>query len=871
MAVDPEALLRRLDEAGFRVEASTLRTSGALGQGADPATEEIDPCPDRLGPFEIVGELGRGGHGVVLLGAQRRPVRRLAAVKLLKRGMDSGGVVARFRAEQQALALIDHRAVVTVFESGIAADGRPWFAMPLVAGVAITVHADLEGLGLGARLRLFREAALGVQHAHERGVLHRDLKPSNILVGVEGGAMQPRVIDFGIAKAIDATDPLVSHVTSSGVPLGTPAYMAPEQASGHAEIRSDVWSLGVILGELLTGARPLDREPSRGADGRVDAGRFMRPSDRLARWRAVDARAAEEAARIRGLEPDALVAALRGDLDSIVGRCLEEDPARRYPGALQLVEDIDRHLAGRPVVARPPSALYRAARFARRNRWGVAAATVVALALVAATAVSARSASRSRAEAEAARAVTDFLVAMLGSADPWRPGGQPDVRVREALDAAARKLERGEFSGRPAEAARIELAIGRARLQLGLASEALPSLQRAVRHLRETGASGGRDVAEALHRLGLCQQALGDLAGSERSLREALGLLEAHEGIDAGPSLQLRNDLALCLQDRGDGAAAEALYRGVLAALDRAPDSHPEIRSGTLGNLGMLLQAMGRLDEAQPRIEAALEANRARLGPDDLELAMDWNNLGLLQKDRGSLDSAERSLREALRILSGGLDAGHPNIALVEINLADLLQRMGRGPEAIDLLRQAAASIRRAYGPDHPELARASNMLGFTLRDAGQSAESEDAFREAVRIWRVSSGGDHPDLATGLNNLARAAQDSGRAAEALSLADEAVAMIGRVVGEDDPRRWVLLARRGAILSDLGRWAEADAALRSALVGLERIEAPPSRRRTVVDALAKCHEAWARAEASEERKVDAEAWRSRSASLADAPR
>jgi non-specific serine/threonine protein kinase/serine/threonine-protein kinase len=765
--------------------------------------------------------------------------------------------------------MMDHRAVATVFEAGTAADGRPWFAMPLVAGVPITVHADLERLGVEARLRLFREAALGVMHAHERGVLHRDLKPSNILVGVERGAAQPRVIDFGIAKAIDATNPLVTHATMGESILGTPAYMSPEQVAGRADVRSDVWALGVILGELLAGVRPLDREPSRGPDGRLESALFVRPSERFQRWLRLDAPVASEAASARGCTPESLTVALQGDLDAIVGHCMEEDAGRRYPSVSALIEDIDRHLSGRPVIARPASAAYLAARFARRHRWGVAAAAVVVTALIAATIVSVRAAIVARGEARASRAVTDFLVQMLGAADPWRPGGQQDVRVRDALDAAAVRLSRGEFAGRSREAARIELAIGAARLQLGLAQEARPALERAVETLRTAESADAGTLAEALHRLGLCLQAIGDLPAAEAALRESVAIHEATDGPDSTLCLQARNDLALCLQDRGALADAETLYREVLQALERSREARLEVRAGTLGNLGMLLQGTGRLQEAKEPIRQALETNLKRLGPDDLELAMDWNNLGLLQKDLGELADAEKSLRESLRILRRGLDAGHPNIALVEINLADLLQRLDRGPEAIELLTQAAATARTAYGADHSEVARAHNMLGFALRDAGRLAASEAAFREAVRVWRISPGGDHPDLATGLNNLARAAQDGGRPQEALTLAEEAVAMIGKVSAEDDPRRWVFLARRGSILVDLKRWSDADAQLQAALTGLERCEAPLSRRRTVLEALVKCHEGWSLSAPSPERSEAAAGWRKRLGALVPA--
>ncbi len=842
--VDLDALLRRLEERGFEDASETLRSAtrggGGTGSAALPdQAPEADPLPDRLGPFEIVGELGEGGFGVVLLGAQREPVRRLAAVKLLKRGMDSRSVLARFRGEQQAAALMDHRAVATVFESGVAPDGRPWFAMPLVAGIPITAHADLERLGLRPRLALFREAALGVQHAHQKGVIHRDLKPANILVGVEAGVAQPRVIDFGIAKAVEGADPLTSLATQGEAMVGTPAYMAPEQARGQAEVRSDVWALGVILGELLCGARPLDRDPVRGSDGRVETARFQRPSERFSRWLRHDPAAAREAATRRGLEPAALPAAVAGDLDAIVGRCLEEEPARRYASVGALIDDLDRHLDGRPVTARPPSAASLAWRFARRHAAAVSAAAVVALTLLVATAVSVRSAVAARREAQAATAVTDFLVQMLGTADPWRPGGQQDVKVREALDAAAKRLERGEFRGRPAEAARIELAIGAARLQLGMAQDALPSLERAVEGVRGAFGDASPDLAEPLHRLALCLQALGKLPQAEQAMRQSLALSEAGEGRASTAAVQTLNDLGLVLQDAGRGEDAEGSFRQALARLDAVPGADPAVRAGTLGNLGMLLQALGRVDEAQPLIEQALEANRARLGPDELELAMDWNNLGLLQKDRGQLAEAERSLGESLRILRKGLGDAHPNVALVQVNLADALQHAGRTEEAIELLRQAAATARAAYGPDHAEVARADNLLGFALRDAGRPAESEAAFREAVRIWRRTVGPAHPDLASGLNNLARALQDAGRPMDALPVADEAVAMIERTTADDDPRRWVFLGRRGSILTDLRRWSEAQAQLTASLAGLERLQVPEERKRVVRQALERC--------------------------------
>ena len=245
-----ELLLERLERSGFTKEAQHLTQNQNASNGASAPTEQPD-MPAKLGAFEILGELGEGGYGFVYLGAQHAPVKRTAAIKMLKKGMDSQAVLTRFRAEQQAMALMDHPNVATIFESGTSTDGRPWFAMPLVAGLPIHAHCDLENVSIQARLKLFMDACHGVLHAHQRGILHRDLKPANILISFEDHQAIPKVIDFGIAKAVVGADPLSSLTTQASTPLGTPAYMSPEQFRGDADARSDIWALGIILGELL--------------------------------------------------------------------------------------------------------------------------------------------------------------------------------------------------------------------------------------------------------------------------------------------------------------------------------------------------------------------------------------------------------------------------------------------------------------------------------------------------------------------------------------------------------------------------------------------------------------------------------------------
>jgi len=839
MRIGAEELLRRLEARGFAGEASSLTplTRGEAVPGLEPTAD----WPPRLGTFEIIGELGQGAYGTVLLGAQERPVRRLAAIKLLKQGMDSRSVLARFRGEQQALALMDHAAVATVFESGLADDGRPWFAMPLVTGVSLLQHCDLDRLGLQRRLELFLAAAAGVAHAHQKGIVHRDLKPANILVGVEAGHEQLKVIDFGLAKAVGDSDPLTSLATLDGAMLGTPAYMAPEQVRGNAEVRSDVWALGVILGELLCGWRPLEREPVRGSDGAVQMGAFRRPSEVLRERAKAAPDEVRSVAELRGMTPASLAAALEGDLDAIVGHCMEEEPDRRYPGVDALMQDIRRHLEGRPIQARAPTAAYRIRRFVRRNAVLVSAAAAVMLALAVATALSVRAAARAAAEARAAEAVTEFLADMLGSADPWRPGGNQDLTVREVLQSAERKLKAGALGAGPLEKARLALAVGLARLQLGMAAEALPSLERAERQL--AGLVPGSTLhAESLRRVGGALQALGRPADALPPLDSARRILERLEGPAAISVVQVMNDEGLALLDAGQSEAAERVLREALDRLRQAPVPDPVQLAGTQGNLGMLLQATGRLEEARPFLMEALETNERRLGPDDLELSMDWNNLGLLQKDLGETEASERSLRRSLRILEEGLGRQHPNHALVQVNLADLLQRSGRVDEAIVLLDEAERTVRAAFGDRHPEVARVSNQGGFAHLDRGDFKGAESRFRTALQVWSEMLGQDHPDVVTACNNLARVLQAQGRLEEALAFSGRAVATAARVMPDSDPRRWVFLGRRGSILTAMGQWEQAQTDLEQALEGLRRVSAPASRLRPVLGDLIRCAEA-----------------------------
>ena len=713
-----------------------MGTTSTLGHGQPLPGQAGD---DRIGPYVLLERLGEGGMGEVWLAQQTAPIQRQVALKLIRAGLDSRRVASRFEVERQALALMEHPAIARVFDGGQTAQGRPWFAMELVRGVPLHQHCDAERLTTRERLALFAQVCAGVQHAHQKAIIHRDLKPSNVLVATVDGKAQPKIIDFGIAKATDRRFADGALSTEAGALVGTPEYMSPEQADPSCEdvdTRADVYSLGVLLYELLSGALPFSSQLVRGKS-HDELRRLLRevdppaPSQRLL---TMGAGAAAVGERRRTL-PEALRRELSGDLDAITMRAMEKERGRRYASVGDLWADVERFLRNEPVLARPASAAYRLLKYARRHRTGVAVAAVLALilpAFIVGLAVQVRRVSleRDRANREAAVAerVVAFMTGMFDVSDPREARGN-SIRAREVLDRASGQIER-DLTAEPVVQARLMYAMGNVYERLGLSREALPLAQRS-RELRTRmlGAEAADTllsselVAEVLESLGRFPEAETLARDSLQIGRRALG--EGHEA-----TLRTQATLAHAVLALGRAAEAEPLFREVLAK--RRPllgDAHVDTMSAAVG-LGTALARLRRYQEAATLIE------------------------------------------EFLGVARRTLPADHPTVNTMLGNLSNLYFRLGRVPDAIPLNQQALASNQRIYGPDHEQVLLNKNNLAILYSQARRFDEAEVLLREIEASFLRQLGKDHPNVGQTHYNLACLAALRGDHERALRLLGE---------------------------------------------------------------------------------------------------
>ena len=836
-----EDLLRSCDgRPGFLDEPALLRLVGLLRDTDNPPLVAEATLPfERLGPYRLLREIGRGGMGAVYL-AERTDAEfeRQVAIKLVPPSA-AHGLRARFLNERQILATLDHPNIARLYDGGTAEGGTPFLVMEYIEGQRLDHYCASHRLDVAARLRLVDTVCAAVQFAHQRLVVHRDLKPGNVLVAGDGTV---KLLDFGVAKLLDPAGAPADH-TSTGLAF-TPEYASPEQIRGEpVTTATDIYSLGVLLYELLSGTRPYSLAGHSPAEMEriVEEGGTLLPS-----------RAVAEAG-LPGIPADVVRRELRGDLDLIVSRALEREPARRYQSAQDLRDDLQRHRDRLPVRARAPTLRYRAGRFLRRRAPWVAAASLLLLTLVgglAATAWQARVAAR---EARRAEAVRDFVIGLFSSADPDSTLGRT-VTAKELLDRGAAGLDTG-LAANPALRREMLGTVGRIYRQLGLYAEARPLLEQAVGSGIEGSADQLGDLASVLVEQG--EYSAAESLAIRRVATLPPGATPAHR---AGALA----DLGSIVSRRGRALAADSLFQQALAlargqvdsltlarfldgyatALWRAASYDTAARVHTLAlglrrrelgdrhtlvanslqNLAVVQISLGHFALADSLFVACIDIRRALLGNTHPHVAIALASRGQALTELGRFDEAERVQREALEIRRAALGPGHPDVGGSLNHLGVFLYSRGRYPEAVAAFEEVLPLWQAALGPDHPDVFSVMNNLGASRRAAGDLDGAERVLRETLARRQASLGEEHPDVAQSWNNLASLLVARGANAAADSAFLQAAAIWRRTLGSDHPNVASALMDRGKFLLDNDRAAEAEPGLRDALrIRLARLD------------------------------------------------
>ena len=798
LRAEVESLLDAAGGASSFLEGSPV--SGAAGADTTSGPTAGGPGPTHamfsdeiagtvIGRYHLLQKIGEGGMGEVWLAEQKEPVRRRVALKLVKAGMNSREVIARFESERQALALMDHPAIAKVFDAGSTAEGAPYFVMEYVAGVPITNYCDNHRLSTRERLDLFMRVCEGVQHAHQKAIIHRDLKPSNILVINVDGRAAPKIIDFGVAKALTQKLTADTMFTRVGVLLGTPQYMSPEQADSSGEdidTRTDVYSLGIILYELLAGAPPLDMR-------RIAFDEFLRklreeePAKPSTKIRTQDAATSTTLANKRQTEPLALAREIRGDLDSITLKALEKDRSRRYGSPSDLAADIGRHLNNEAVLAVAPSAAYRARKFARRYRVALATAGAFLLVLLAAAGISiwqsiraTRQRDRADAAAASAQAVNDFLQNdLLAQASANNQSGprakpDPDLKVRTALDRAAANIG-GKFDRQPEVAAAIRGTIGQTYTDLGLYAEARAQLERALDLDRRVVGAENQKTLQAIDRLGSVAYYQGKYPEAEALFSQALEIQRRVLGSEHPDTLASTNGLASVYTQRGKYAQAEVLQIQILEIRRRVLGPEHSSTLSSMNGLAVTYDEEGKYAQAEPLYNQILEIERRVLGPEHPATLQSMNNLASLYGQGGKYAEAQALLDQALQIQRRVLGPEHQATLRSMGNLANAYYFQGKYAQAEALFSQTMEIQRRVLGPEHIGTLGSMHNLANAYDKEGKHAEADALYTKTLEIQRRVLGSEHRVTLDTLSDAALMYQRQGEYAMAEAYAAQSLA------------------------------------------------------------------------------------------------
>lgn len=815
------------DEAAAHAQA--LFADDAPEDAPDSERTALPPG-EQLGPYQIAEAVGHGGMGTVYR-AERSDgaFEQTVAVKLLRTDFGAHDIAERFLNERQILASLDHPNIARLLDGGATADGTPFFVMEYVEGTPITTYCDRHRCSVADRIALFQTAAAAVQHAHQNLVVHRDLKPSNILVTDDGTV---KLLDFGIAKLLspDAGAPAADEVhTRTGLHLMTPAYAAPEQVKGNAiTTATDVYALGILLYELLTGHRPYalearspydvvqavcEREPTRPSTAVTDAGG---PDGD-----GTTSLAPEAVCANRSTDADTLHRTLSGDLDAIILKALRKAPADRYATVDALRDDLRRYTNEEPVRARGDARAYRVRKFVRRHRLAVATAAAVLLLIAAFVGVLVRqqaltAAERDRAQAEAQKAeqVAGFLKDLFEVNDPFGEDGSA-ITLREVLNRGARQVT-DDLNDQPAVRAELMDVIGQVYQNMGQYDSSAVLLRRALALRRATFGTNHQAVAQSLNHLASLLRDQGDLDAAERHHREALAIRQQQFGPRSIEVAESLNNLAAVLYDKNQFDAALPLYEEALAIhREQLGDEHGRVAAG-LNNLAGLYYDLGRYERAERLYRETLALDRQLFGTSHPYVATDLSSLGLVLNDLGRRAEAESLLTQSLRMRRELLGASHSDVAISLYNLGLVKMRRGQPDTAATLLQEALAIRRDVLNPTHPRIASNLNQLALLLHRRDAHAEAERYYREAITIYEDRLGPRNAAAANVRTNLALLLRDQDNPATAEPMLRTALADLRAALPANHPDVSDALLGLGQTLMDRGRPAQADSLLQRAV-------------------------------------------------------
>jgi eukaryotic-like serine/threonine-protein kinase len=722
--------------ASFTSDLDATRPADSPFQAGPSATE-----PKTIGPYLLIQKLGQGGMGQVWLAEQTAPVRRQVAVKLIKAGLYDDSVVQRFLSERQSLAIMDHPSIAKVFDAGATLDGQPYLVMEYVPGTPITGYCDQHHLKIQDRLELFIKVCDGVQHAHQKAIIHRDLKPANILVVEVDGQPTPRIIDFGLAKAVTVPSADETMFTQVGGFVGTPAYMSPEQsdpAVRDIDTRVDVYSLGVVLYELLTGSLPIDlkqlpNQPLYEVVRKLREQDAPRPSTKVQTAK----RSGTGAAEMRGTGSKHLARLLHGDLDWIAMKALEKDRERRYGTPSELAADVGRHLRHEPVLARPASAVYRLRTYVRRHRVAVALVAGLVLLLAGFSGLQAlqlrritQERDRATRERDRATRITDFMTGMFKVSDPSQARGN-NVTAREILDKASTEIDPG-LSKDPELQAQLMFTMGNVYEKLGLYSQSQSLLTRALEIQRRVLGPEHPSTLGTMQSLSDIYLYQGRYAEAEKSLRDTLDTRRRILGPDHPDTLKSMNDLGLVFIAEGRFADAEKVLRDALEIKTRVLGPEDSATLNSMENLGNVFEATDHHADAERLYREALDIRRRVQGPDAPDTLKAMNNLGNILDNEGHHAEAEKLLRDALEIETRILGPEHPVTLMSMHNLGDILFEEGRYADAEEMMRDTLNISRRVLGPENPDTAASIYSLGSIALRRGKRDEALADLGQAV-------------------------------------------------------------------------------------------------------------------------------------------